>query len=307
MTLSIPIPELHRTARKVTVSVHPVGRADVVPEAAALARGAEANIWLTLVVPADAPSGIYDAADVVFRGDHGATTTVPILLRIPRADAEAAVEMAEQDACTRPKGLTTATRWFAGVESGGGLSFLAGQTAGFDEGRAAATFGTFVERTMAERWSVRTGVSFVQRGGQSAAGVTTVVLAMNRIELPLLARYELAQRLPMLPSVVPVVYGGPVVAFMLDCDVRLSVGSTSESESCDGGFGAPRTWDAGMILGAGGVMALGRTQFEFGARFVRGLASIGVPLDVRNSGWALVAGVAVPVGHVVQRSNAVAR
>lgn len=258
------------------------------------------EVQLVLSMPSQALTEILDVADVHFRTSDGVEFVIPILLRLSAfIDMLAVAESAPPANYVEISPI--APIWSAGFETGVQQAGLAGHTAGFDSPRTGLAAALYVDRRMGPRWSLRTGLGFAQRGGTSRTTGSTVAVAMNYLEVPLVARY----RLPNFRSIVPVVFGGPTVALRVSCALKLSGAGLNSVEPCtQSGSGDPRSFDAGIVVGAGAQVPVGPLSLELGARHTSGLVSIGVPIDVRNSGWSFTAGTTVPLSRLVRSAGA---
>lgn len=123
-----------------------------------------------------------------------------------------------------------------------------------------------------------------------------VSVEMSYVEIPLLLRAGFpGERL------LPSVFAGPYVGFLLDCEV---VPSGGDGRACDqedaGQRFNPRSTDFGLAVGAALDVLMGESTIYVDGRYTLGLRPIqsgDEGFDARHTGLALTAGVAVPVGR----------
>jgi len=294
VTLRVPVPAPLQGSLRVSYDIALNGAATVVGRTEGDLVLAESNTLMVTLDFAGAPkTGLLDVADIRFHSAQFGEFVVPIFFR---ASALYGLTVADISARHGVDGVVaTAPRWSAGVESGFGQSNLSGPAAGFDAPRAAFTAALFLDRAMSDRWNLRAGLGFSQRGGASRTAGSTAAVRLNYLEIPVVARL----RLPMSGAFLPVVYAGPVFAFRLSCQMSVTGAGISSDEPCtDPGTDEPRARDAGVMVGIGGQAPFGPVSVEVGLRHVSGLVSIGVPVDVRNAGWSMTAGVTLPLSQL---------
>lgn len=119
---------------------------------------------------------------------------------------------------------------------------------------------------------------------------------MSYIEIPVLLRAGFPGE-----RFLPSFFLGPYVGFLLDCEIQPTGG---ETRSCDTATAAerfhPRSTDYGLVVGGGLDMAFGESTIFIDARYTLGLLPIqsgSDGFDARHTGFAVSAGVAVPVGR----------
>lgn len=89
VTLVVPVPSDVESADRVHYQVALSGGAEVLGRLTGelVQRDGQRSILLTLRVPAVAPVGLLDVADVVFTAEDGTSVVVPIILRVPAVQA----------------------------------------------------------------------------------------------------------------------------------------------------------------------------------------------------------------------------
>jgi hypothetical protein len=92
------------------------------------------------------------------------------------------------------------------------------------------------------------------------------------------------------------------VAFKATCDIDVSGGGVSASESCadladEEGGGNVKSVDAGLVLGGGLGFDLGRQRLTVGARYNLGLLNIAEDGDVRTRTITIYGSLDFPFGR----------
>jgi hypothetical protein len=253
----------------------------------------ERYVLLTTRMPAAGANSLADIGDVIFSSPDGRRVTVPIVLRVSVPGDAAASGFDE--ACVLADVVDPQSRrWTVGMEGSMGQSSLSGETAGFEQGRLAASATGFID-VASGPWALRGGIGLVQRGGQSDLGSSIVVIAVNYLDIPLTAQY----RFSPLRNITPFVFGGASAAIRLDCNISISGSLLAGDEPCSGelGGGNPRPLDAVMHFGAGAAIPVGEGVLEVGLRSVLGAVSLGAPVEARNRGWSFVVSTRIPLNR----------
>lgn len=123
-----------------------------------------------------------------------------------------------------------------------------------------------------------------------------VDIEMTYFEAPVLLRAGFPGEL-LLPSV----FLGPYIGFLLDCEIRPADGG---SRACDESGAAqrfhPRSTEYGMVIGAALDLFWGDSTIFLDTRYTMGLRPIqsgDEAFDARHTGVAITGGVAVPLGR----------
>lgn len=120
-------------------------------------------------------------------------------------------------------------------------------------------------------------------------------IRMRYLEVPLLLRVGFPQE-----RVLPSVFAGPFVGFLLGCDLRPEGG---ESRACDDSerteWFEPRSTDAGIIIGGALDLSLGNGSFFVDVRYGLGLLSIHAAdaVTANHGGLDFTGGFAFPIGR----------
>jgi hypothetical protein len=88
---------------------------------------------------------------------------------------------------------------------------------------------------------------------------------------------------------------GPTVAYLASCKVNLSRGGVSGEADC--ASGSTNSFDYGVTGGAGIEIATGRVTLSGAARYFLGLAEPVKNSNIKNAGFNVSVGAAIPLGH----------
>lgn len=190
-----------------------------------------------------------------------------------------------------------AQTWTGGIKGGLGQGGFTGSQE-FNWNQSSLSTALFVNHHLNERFAFQPELAHMQKVGISVVGSSTLTLAVDYLEMPLL----LQLKIPRVAGVMPFVLGGPNVALSLSCTLKFVGGGLSTSDNCDSGGGTvrTRTFDFGGTVGAGISWASGIATFGLEGRASAGLRSLVAPVDATNSrsfGWSVMAGVSMPINQ----------
>jgi Ca2+-binding RTX toxin-like protein len=135
-------------------------------------------------------------------------------------------------------------------------------------------------------------ILYSMKGAQQTDTSGTFKLKLNYIEAPLLLGLRLASaRNPVRPYIMV----GPTVAYLASCKVNLSAGGVSGEADC--ASDATNSFDYGVTGGLGIEMATGRVTLSAAARYFLGLAEPVKNSNIKNAGFNVSVGAAIPLGH----------
>lgn len=139
------------------------------------------------------------------------------------------------------------------------------------------TFGVFAVFDLTPTLAIQPEVSYLTMGEVWMQDVK-VVETFNYIHIPVLIKVRLMKE----GKVVPVVFAGPAIGFLL-----------SAKESGDDVKSYFKSTDFGAEFGAGVEMAAGKMKLLFDARYYLGLTNAynGTGFSMKNRGFVITAGV----------------
>ncbi len=148
---------------------------------------------------------------------------------------------------------------------------------GTEEMLIRPTFGIFAVFTLTPTLAIQPEVSYLTMGEKWLEEIT-VAETFNYLHIPVLIKARLMKE----GKVIPVVFAGPAISFLLsakeaDFDVKEFFKST----------------DFGVDFGAGVEMAAGKMKLLFDARYYLGLTNAynGTLYSMKNRGFVITAGV----------------
>jgi hypothetical protein len=190
-----------------------------------------------------------------------------------------------------------AQNWSGGVKGGLGQGGFTGSQE-FNWNQTSLSTALFVNRRLSERFGFQPELAHLQKTGISVVGSSTLTLAVDYLEMPLLLQF----RLPRVAGVMPFVLAGPNAALSLSCTLKFVGGGLSTSNSCNSGGGTvrARTFDFGGTVGAGFSWSSGVATFGLEGRASAGVRSLVAPVDATNSrsfGWSVLASISTPINQ----------
>jgi hypothetical protein len=189
-------------------------------------------------------------------------------------------------------GVRAGMRW-SELEAGSGAGSI-----------SSLALGGYYGFGISDRLAVQIEAVYGSRGGDALrlgdgsldSGADPVRLEMTYFEVPLLLRAGFpGERL------LPSVFAGPYVGFLLNCEVTPTDGDGRSCDQADAGQRfSPRSTEFGMAIGVALDVLIGESTIYVDGRYTLGLRPIQTgdeAFDARHTGLALTAGVAVPVGR----------
>jgi hypothetical protein len=188
---------------------------------------------------------------------------------------------------------SAATEPTFGAVVGVNVATFSGSDASGVKSLAGLAFGAQATFSFSPSVFFQPQVLYSMKGAQETfAGDTTLKVKLNYIEAPLLlgVRLSSAQN-----RVRPYLVAGPTVAYLASCKVNLSAGGISNEADC--ASGSTKSFDAGVTGGAGLEIATGRVTLSLAARYFLGLTEPIQSSNIKNRGFNVGVGAAIPLGH----------
>lgn len=176
-----------------------------------------------------------------------------------------------------------------GGEVGYSRSDLGGPDAERVRSRQGALTGVYMQLPLTGPLSLRPEILFALKGGRAQAdveggGSIELDIGLAYIEMPLLLRAG-----PRRGRFRPVVFGGPAPALQIGCDVQIADPNTPVRATCDEtALPAFRSFDVGIVGGAGLEVRWPQSALALEARYTTGLRSVLNDVDVRNRSFGVV-------------------
>ncbi|HEY4303753.1 MAG TPA: porin family protein [Gemmatimonadaceae bacterium] len=146
-------------------------------------------------------------------------------------------------------------------------------------------------KPLAPGWAFQPEVAFSMKGGEGNDAGTSSTLKLDYIEVPILFRYEFASGRPAGGGVSPFINFGGAPEFNISCSVEASSGSASVNSDCGNGI---KTFDFGLVGGAGlAFHSMGR-ELTVGVRYTHGLSDIADDFHAKNRVWSVVGTIDFP-------------
>lgn len=180
------------------------------------------------------------------------------------------------------------------IMAGANLAKFSGD--GGTDNRTGLVAGIGLVKPLAPGWAFEPEVTYAMKGAKSSgsfAGTTsTATFKLNYIEIPLLFRYEFSGG----SNVRPFINFGPAPAFKVSCDGEVKSGGTTVSGSCDDNNLDTKSFDIGLVGGAGLAFHHMRHTITVGGRFDYGLIDAFDNGDAKNRVWSIVGTIDFPWG-----------
>ena len=164
------------------------------------------------------------------------------------------------------------------------------------DARIGITLGASATIPIQDKFSLRLGGNYVQKGAKSQYGGLEGKINADYIELSGLGVFKLAPSDKSQASVYMLV--GPSVAFNTKCEGSVSGSSFSEDISLSGDCGEDtNSFDFGITGGIGAGMAISEQMtFSIDLLYTLGLLSADKVDDIKNRTLTLRAGIGFPIG-----------
>jgi hypothetical protein len=151
--------------------------------------------------------------------------------------------------------------------------------------------GAFLQWRLVSHLDFQPEIQFVQKGNREVdnqgGGVFALRIRLNYVEIPLLVRVSG----PVLGGrITPFLLGGPEVAFKAGCRLK-TFGLTGTFTCAD--LPKAKSYDYGVIGGAGVDVGVGRAHFALSARYDHGLLDVFEGNDPQNRAISVVLGVSL--------------
>lgn len=133
---------------------------------------------------------------------------------------------------------------------------------------------------------------YSMKGAQESFADTTLKVKLNYVELPVMLGVHLASAQS---HARPYIMAGPTVAYLASCKVNLSFSGASGEADC--ASGSTNSIDLGVTGGAGIELATGRVTLSLAARYALGLSEPIKNSNIKNAGFNVSVGAAIPLGR----------
>jgi opacity protein-like surface antigen len=156
--------------------------------------------------------------------------------------------------------------------------------------------GAFLDLGIARTFAVRPELLFVQDGSKSGFLGGDLYLKFNYLQVPVLAVVDL----PVGGSLMPFLFAGPYISFLLDSELELKVDDESATKGLKD---YTKSTDTGFVFGAGLDFGLGQGRFSIEGRYDLGLGEfddgiaeglLGIEdagrSDGKNQSWTIMIG-----------------
>ncbi len=171
-----------------------------------------------------------------------------------------------------------------GAMVGYSRSDLVGAEAQQLQSRQGSLTGVFLQAPLSGHLSFRPELLFSLKGGRTQTGTALLDIELAYLEMPLLAKFVLTRR-----RFRPLLFAGPAPSVQIGCDFQFIAADQSTRSTCgEAEFSLFRTFDVGVVAGAGMEVRWPQSALALEARYTAGLRSILDATDVRNRSFGLV-------------------
>jgi hypothetical protein len=176
-----------------------------------------------------------------------------------------------------------------GAEVGYSRADLGGADASGIRARQGAITGVYLAAPLGRSLSLRPELLFALKGGRTEVSledgsIVTLDIDLAYIELPLLARVTLPTG-----RIRPVLFAGPTTGFQIGCDLQVITATETVRSSCNEvGVTIFRSFDYGVVGGAGVEFGWAQSALSLEARYTAGLRSIVDGVSVHNRAFDVV-------------------
>jgi hypothetical protein len=182
-----------------------------------------------------------------------------------------------------------------GFHAGANRSNLGGDVEDADS-RTGLNLGTSLTFSIGENLGLQTGASYAQKGATESEQGVDVTFGLDYLEIPVLLRYAF----PTTGSVGVHVFGGGAVGIEVGCELEVTDGSATITVDCDEGEIETKTFDFGLVGGAGLSFDISESLELFvDLLYNLGLTSVDDSTDpdsVKNRALTVRAGLGLPLG-----------
>jgi outer membrane protein with beta-barrel domain len=171
-----------------------------------------------------------------------------------------------------------------GAMAGYSRSDLVGPEAEQLKSRQGSLTGVYLLTPLAGPLSFRPELLFSLKGGRTQTGNGLLDIELAYLEMPLLVKLSVSRR-----RIRPLFFGGPAPSLQIGCDFQfITTEQTSRSTCGQADFSLFRTFDVGLVAGAGVEVHWPDSALSLEARYTAGLRSILAEAEVRNRAFGLV-------------------
>ena len=162
-----------------------------------------------------------------------------------------------------------------GVLAGINTATLAGRDVQAVSRHTAFMVGALVVAPLTTAVALQPEMLYTTKGAESNSGSSST-LKMNYLEIPVLARFDIAGS----GGTKPFVYAGPAVSFKMGCSIGATTAGSAPTLSCaeieaqSNGSTKFTAVDYGVIIGGGTTFDLSGRTFTVGARYDHSLRNI---------------------------------
>lgn len=181
-----------------------------------------------------------------------------------------------------------------GVIGGVNIAKIGGDS-DFDDAdnRVGLLFGASVVKPFSRYFSLEVEALYSMKGFTISELSDDFTFKLNYLELPVLARFEMANS----SAATPHLYAGPALGIRVGCGAKAEGISVDCEELEDGLDVKIKSIDLGLMLGAGVDVPMGKNTFTVGLRYTLGLTALLSEDDSKNRAIGLYAGFGIPLGR----------
>jgi hypothetical protein len=182
----------------------------------------------------------------------------------------------------------TAQDWTVGVNAGVGQGGYSGSQE-FNWSHLAPSASVFLTQPFGWGFWLQPELGYSRKIGVSSTPISTLTLAADYLELPLLFQYRFGRS-----AVSPFVQVGPGVAIRMRCTLALEGSGVNTRDDCDVVRGeTSQKVDATINGGVGVAMIIAGTRLTLEGRASTGILPSAAPVDATNPrsfGWSIMIG-----------------
>ena len=174
-----------------------------------------------------------------------------------------------------------------GLIGGLNLSTINGDFTQLAENRAGFSVGGFLRKPISGVLDFQIEGQYSVKGTKFSGLGATATLNLSYFEIPVLLRASAKSN----DSFHPFVEGGGAVGLNSSCSFSAGVGSFSGSLSCSGSGASVKSFDAGLVGGAGIEIPVGTNAVGIGVRYTFGLVSVFDQGSIKNRNLQFLASI----------------